>query len=33
MRRFIHEAEDLVVFAPDLYKRPVATNIDRERVT
>ncbi len=22
MRRFIHEAEDLVVFAPDLYKRP-----------
>jgi hypothetical protein len=21
MRRFIHEAKDLVVFAPDLYKR------------
>jgi hypothetical protein len=24
MRRFIHEAEDLVVFAPDLYKLPKA---------
>src|SRR5258708_19188270 len=25
MRRFIHEAEDLVVFAPDLYKLPKFT--------